>query len=458
MKCLSLLLFLLFLGACSQKRVRVKEGPLGIDAIQLKVTKETLNNGLTVILVENRKLPLFSFFTFVKVGARHETPGITGASHYLEHMMFKGSSKYRAGEFEKTIIGNGGSHNAYTTRDLTVYHESLPIAALDKVLDLEADRIFSLSLEKDSFERERSVILEERKFRTENSPRGKLWLRMMKAAYKGTPYAHPPIGFVSDIKTISREHIRQYFETFYDPANIVIVLSGDFSTRPWIKKIRAKFGQIPSRGRFLQNKKERDQNDHYNFQAKWNRNIKVYGHSPVPLFMVSFPSFPKGHQKSFAMEILSGILGGGKSSYFLQKYVYGHRPVLGSFYAFNHNLQKSGLLILGGQLLNGKNLISFRRTLRRDLKNLCKKAISDREVEKIKNQYLVESFDRFETNRGLAQLVGESEVNYGNPLYFKEELKSYLQVTSDEVREVCLTVVEKSSPIIVSVWDKHKKR
>ena len=456
---MKLIFLLFFLAGCTQKLLPLKYGPSSIGSVQLQISKEVLNNGLTVILVENRKLPLFSFYSFVKVGSRHEMAGMTGASHYLEHLMFKGSKNYAAGDFEKIVIGNGGIHNAYTTRDLTVYHESLPINALDKILDLEADRLFYLSMEKQSFEREREVILEERKYRTENSPQGLLFLEIFKASYKGTPYAHPPIGSMVDIETVTPQKIREHFETFYDPANIVIVLSGDFNSKELMKKMHTKFANAPSRGKLTQSVRKRDQLQHYAFKTSWKspRTIEVHGNSPLAMFMLTYPSFPKGHEKSFAMDILTNILGGGQSSYFAQKYIYGSRPLLGQFYAYNHDVQKSGLLVFGGQLLKGKSLSAFRNRLRKDLKRLCDQAVSDRKVEKVKNQYLVGYFSSFETNGGLAELVGMREVYYGDPWYFKRELEDFLKVKSDEVRDVCKEIVEKNSPLIISLWNKHKK-
>ena len=457
-----LLVFSLFvLGGCAGKFISFgeKDTPPE-DSIQLQLMKEVLPNGLTVILVENRKLPLFSFYTFVKVGSRHEPSGMTGASHYLEHLMFKGSKNYAAGEFEKIIIGNGGSHNAYTTRDLTVYHESLPTSALDKILDLEADRLFNLSLEENSFKAEKKIILEERKYRTENSPSGELFLQTLGAAYKGTPYAHPPIGSVADIVGVTQEQIKNHFETYYDPHNVVVIISGDFENAKLMKKIRKKFGRAPSRGKLQKAQEVANSSERYSFRHNWKRpkNIQVYGHSPLPLFMVAYPSFPKGDERSFALNILSNILGGGKSSYFPQKYVHGAKPILGSFGTFNYGMAKGGLLLFSGQLLKGKKMASFRKTLTQDLRAPCEKVITDREVEKVKNSYLVNYFGSFESNSGLAELVGEREVTFGDPFYFKQELKKYLAVTSDEVREICTAVIEKNSPLIVSIWNKHKKK
>ena len=143
----------------------------------MNAKKFVLDNGLKVIISENRKLPIFSYLTFYDVGGRFESreAGTTGATHFLEHMMFKGAKKFGPGEFEKIIESNGGRSNAYTTFDSTVYYESLNSEVIEKIIELEADRMENLLIEEKSFESERKVVLEERKMRYENSPSGKLF-------------------------------------------------------------------------------------------------------------------------------------------------------------------------------------------------------------------------------------------------------------------------------------------
>ena len=179
---------------------------------EFNVHKITLENGLKVLLLENHRLPIFSFQIFYEVGGRDEQKGITGASHFLEHLMFKGAKKYGPGEFDYLIEGNGGVNNAYTTQDLTVYYENMPANMLEKIIDVEADRMNNLLVEPKAFEKERSVVLEERKMRYENSPRGKLYLKFQERLYHNTPYGTSVIGDIADLKSVSRDQIYQYFK------------------------------------------------------------------------------------------------------------------------------------------------------------------------------------------------------------------------------------------------------
>ena len=153
--------------------------------LNLKVEKKVFDNGLTLLIVENHKLPVFSYYSFYKVGSKYEEPGHTGAAHYLEHLMFKGTPKYGRGEFEKIIEFNGGSSNAYTNTDLTVYYENMPRDHIKQIIDVEVDRMQNLLLDPGAFENERQVVLEERRYRYENSPRGQLYLATTQSIFKG---------------------------------------------------------------------------------------------------------------------------------------------------------------------------------------------------------------------------------------------------------------------------------
>src|SRR5690606_1475586 len=193
------------------------EQELDQTEISLDVKTHKLKNGLKILVVENNKLPIFSYYSYYKVGGKYEVKGITGATHYLEHMMFKGAKKYGPGDFDRIVEGNGGSNNAYTTNDLTVYYENLPSKHIETIIDVEADRMQNLLLEPAAFESERLVVLEERKMRYENRDAGKLYLEMMLEMFKDTPYGTSVIGNIEDIKNVPRERMLEYFKEFYAP-------------------------------------------------------------------------------------------------------------------------------------------------------------------------------------------------------------------------------------------------
>lgn len=452
-KFLLLLLLVAFIVGCASKSSR--EDNSG-DEIILKVTKKVLPNGLTILISENRKLPIFSYYTYYKVGGKFEKDGITGASHLLEHMMFKGAKKYGAGEFDNIVEGNGGKNNAYTSNDNTVYFESLPSQHLNKIIDLEADRMQNLLLEPESFERERNVVLEERKLRYENSDRGKLFLTMMKEVFKGTPYGTSVIGKVKDLKTVSRDEIFAYFKKFYAPNNAIIVIVGDVDTDKTVKEIEKKFGDIPASEGLDKYKQEQLDRLGFDFKTKFNRSVQINGRTPNPNFMLTFPAKKIGEKDGFVLDILASIIGGGESSYFSNKYVLNNNPLLSNIYAANYTLQNSGVFFIGGELLSNKSLSKVKTELLNNLNKTCEESITPRALQKVKNQYFIEMLSGLDTNAGIAKFIGDREFYFGDYSFYKKELEIYQAITMQELKSACKDYLVKDKHIFISIWNKHK--
>ncbi|MBP9674775.1 MAG: insulinase family protein [Bacteriovoracaceae bacterium] len=415
--------------------------------------KKILDNGLTVILLENHHLPIFSYYTFYKVGSKFEPQGMTGSSHYLEHLMFKGAKKYGMGEFDRLIEEYGGKNNAYTNYDLTVYYEDITLPALKAIIDLEADRMQNLLLDPEGLEKERQVVLEERKMRYENSPQGQLSYALMENMFKGTPYQHSVIGEIVDIKTVSREQIYHYFKKFYAPNNAVIVAVGDFQAQEILKEIEAKYGSIPADEKLVDLKKE-NKKSHYQsrLSASLVKNLK--GPSPAPLFRLSYSGFPYGTAESYFLEILGSYLADGSSSYLKQKYIESKQPILTSVFAYHQALEHAGVFVLGGQLAPQIKPEDLRKELTENLKKACDE-ISENSLQKVKNNYLVAHYQSIQTNNALAHMMGLGEVFLGDPLHYQKEMDIYQQMSLLDVQNICYKVISGHS-LFISLWEKNK--
>lgn len=465
---LVMVIFLILL-ACSHTERAVEESKkdsqmfktaqgLGDLRLNLKVKKVVFENGLKLLIMENHRLPIFSYYTLFDVGGRYEASGLIGATHFLEHMMFKGAKKYGPGEFDRIITGNGGSNNAYTSLDETVYYENMPSHTLEKVADLEADRMAHLLLEEKGFESERNVVLEERRVNYDNSPRGQLLIAMMEAIFENTPYAHSVIGTIDDIKGLTRDNIQRYFKKFYAPNNAIIVIVGDVDTEKTVKLIKKKFGNIP-RSQGLEKLKDiLDDPNLYKHQGKYKREVKVYASTPVPLFRLLYKGEKIGRLRSYSMDILSSILGDGKSSYLYQKYIKSRRPLLNRVGAFNYTLRHNGVFVISGELLKRTNLKRFKKKLLKDTKHFCDKAINERGLQKTKNQYLVSYYKALETNAGAARFLGIMEMYFNDYSYYKKELEIYDSITVNDVKTVCKEIFDKGEYIFVSAWNRHPRK
>jgi predicted Zn-dependent peptidase len=215
-----------------------------LEAIAASVIEAKLPNGLNVRLLPNDSVPTCSYYTFFRVGARNERPGITGISHLFEHMMFNGAKKYGPGRFDRTLESNGGSSNAYTSNDLTVYYEDFMAEALERVIDLESDRMRSLALTPKMLESERQVVIEERRLRVDNEIAGMMDEELSTLIWKAHPYRWPVIGWMKDIEAITREDCLAYFRTYYAPTNATVYVAGDFDPKEALKLLKKYYGSI----------------------------------------------------------------------------------------------------------------------------------------------------------------------------------------------------------------------
>ncbi|MGZ3789854.1 MAG: M16 family metallopeptidase [Bacteriovorax sp.] len=451
-KFVALALSAVVLSGCSTQALKKKPAP-----IVLNVKKVVLDNGLTVLIAPNPKLPIAAYYTLFDVGGRYEVKGTTGATHFLEHMMFKGAKKYGPGQFDVLIEKNGGNTNAYTTNDATVYYQNIPSSFVETMVDLEADRLQHLLLEPMSFESERQVIFEERKMRYENSPDGFLYLMMMKKVFEGTPYGQSVIGDVDDLTALNRDQVMDFFKTYYAPDNAILAIAGDVDPDKIIAVIKEKYGAIPKSSGLAELKAKRDDPKNYEWKAKFGTAYSYYATNPIPKFSVAFKGEKAGTRRAFVLDVLAFMLGNGGSSYLSQKYVRNPSPLLSDISLNSFNLRHSGVFYFNGELMEGGSIDKFRPQFLSDLKNFCNEALNARTLQKTKNQIMSQAYQQMKSNAGMASTIMMNEKIYGDYSYGTKEMEIYNSVKESEVKEECNDILNKSSPIFISTWDKYPK-
>lgn len=446
------ILAIVLLGCSHLKESSNKPAP-----IKLNVKKVVLDNGMTVLIAPNSKLPIVSYYTLFDVGGRYEGKGTTGATHFLEHMMFKGAKKYGPGQFDSLIEKNGGMTNAYTTNDVTVYYQNIPSSFLPTMIDLEADRIQHLLLEPASFESERQVIFEERKMRFENSPDGLIYLMMMKRIFEGTPYGQSVIGDVEDLKALTRDQVMEFFKTYYAPDNAILAIAGDVDPDKIIPIIKEKFGSIPRSKNLAELKQKRDELSNYELKAELNKEYTYYATNPIPKFIMAFKGEKAGSRRAFVHDVLAYMLGNGGSSYLSQKYVRNSNPLLSDISLSTYNLRHAGVIYLSGELMENVSIEKAKKQLKQDVKNFCSEAIDARTLQKTKNQIMAQAYHQMKTNAGMASTIMLNEKQYGDYNYGAKEMEIYNSVTEDEVKKECYGIFVNSDSIFISTWDKYPK-
>ncbi|HEV7345850.1 MAG TPA: pitrilysin family protein [Devosia sp.] len=283
------------------------------------VTSFTLDNGMEVVVIPDRRAPVVTHMVWYKVGSADEPPGKSGIAHFLEHLMFKGTERHPAGEMDRVIAEVGGYTNAFTSKDVTVYHQTVPPEFLDEMMDFEADRMRGLVLGEDVIDAERDVVLEERRQRVEGNPQALLGEEAAATLYQNHPYRIPVIGWMHEIEQLNREDALAFYDQYYAPNNAVLVVAGDVESEAVRELAEATYGQVP-RGPDLPPRIRPSEPDQDTARTVTLSDPRV-----------GVPSFTKGWVtpnyglaeagEAEALDLLSEILGGGSRSRFYQEIV-----------------------------------------------------------------------------------------------------------------------------------------
>ncbi len=344
-----------------------------------QVFERVLPNGLKVILLENHKAPVITFQVWYRVGSRNEEYGKTGLSHLLEHMMFKGTEKVGPEEFSRIIQENGGRANAFTSYDFTGYFENLSADRIQVALDLESDRMQNLILTEEDFQTERKVVMEERRLRTEDNPKAYLMEKLAATAFHLQPYRWPIIGWMEDLSRFRLQDLKAYYETYYNPVNAFIVVVGDFEKEELLPRVEQAFGSIP-RGVVPNQDRSIDP------PQSGERRIIIKREARLPYIVQSF-HVPNLHEPdSYVLEIIATILSGGKSSRLYQSLIQEKRLALDT--EADHSLlsRDPGLFLIATETLPDREVDDVEKALNQELERLQNESVTDRELEKAKNQ------------------------------------------------------------------------
>lgn len=270
--------------------------------MQSAFSKTKLSNGLVVLLKEIHSAPIISHWVWYRVGSRNEVPGITGASHWVEHMQFKGTSQFPAAVIDKAISREGGYWNAFTYLDWTTYFATMPADKIDLIIRLEADRLLNSSFNPDDVASERTVIISEREG-NENEPLFRLGEEIQAAAFRVHPYHHEVIGDLSDLQTMQPDDLYRHYRTYYVPANAVVAVAGDFETPNMLKRISELFEAIPAEGVSGGNIRPEP-------EQPGERQVTVEGPGDTVYIQVAYRAPAANSKDFFSLSVLDSLLTG----------------------------------------------------------------------------------------------------------------------------------------------------
>ncbi|MBO3699212.1 pitrilysin family protein [Roseivirga sp. E12] len=398
-----------------------------------------LNNGLKVVVHEDHSSPMAVVNLLYKVGARDEQPEKTGFAHLFEHLMFGGSKHVTS--FDEPLQFVGGDNNAFTSNDITNYYITLPSVNLETAFWLESDRMLSLSFDPKVLEVQRSVVIEEFKQRYLNQPYGDVWLKLRPLAYKQHPYKWPTIGEkIEHIEEATMEDVKAFFNKYYIPNNAVLVVGGDV-TIDQVKSLSEKwFAPIP-RG------KEIERNIAIEPNQKEYQLLEVEENVPIDALYMTFHMAGRNEKTYHAEDLLSDILGRGKSSRLYQSLVE-EKQIFNSLSAYVMGSLDPGLLVIQGKVNAGYDLESAERAVWDLIEDFKSNHINEQELEKVKNK--AEStmvFSDMELlnramNLAYAEMLGD--LNLVN-----QEVEKVRAVTVDSVAEAANRILLRSNASVL---------
>lgn len=398
-----------------------------------------LDNGLKVVVHEDHSSPMAVVNLLYKVGARDEQPEKTGFAHLFEHLMFGGSKHVPS--FDEPLQYVGGDNNAFTSNDITNYYITVPSANLETAFWLESDRMLSLSFDPKVLEVQRSVVIEEFKQRYLNQPYGDVWLKLRPLAYKDHPYKWPTIGEkIAHIEEATMEDVKEFFHKYYVPNNAVLVVGGDV-TVDQIKELSEKwFAPIP-KGEEIQRQiaKEPEQLEY--------RMLEVEENVPVDALYMTFHMSGRNDDTYHAEDLLSDVLGRGKSSRLYQSLVEDEK-VFNSLSAYVMGSLDPGLLVIQGKLSDKFNLEEAENAVWKLLDSFKQEKLEKRELEKVKNK--AEStmvFSEMELlnramNLAYADMLGDLDL-------VNKEVEKVRGVTGENVMDAAKRILSKSNASVL---------
>ncbi len=366
-------------------------------------TTFTLDNGMQVVVVENHRAPVVAHWVWYRVGTADSPVGKSGLPHYLEHLMFKGTDKIPPGAFSKIVARLGGNDNAMTSYDFTAYFQMIARDRLEKVMEMEADRMVNLRITEQDARTERDVILEERRSRVDNEPSSLLNERMTAVQYLNHPYRLPVIGWFHEIQSYTREDALAFYRTWYHPANAILIVVGDITAEELRPLAERTYGRIE--GRPVPTRQRLREPPQTSERIVELRDPRVRQPSVVLSYLA--PSYhSEGGEQAYALEVLAELFGSGTTSRLYRSLVV-DRAIAASAGAYyrGSSLDPTTFRIYGSPR-PGKTLEEVEKALDAEVKRLLSGDISEEEVARVKKRMLAEAVYARDSLNGVARIFG----------------------------------------------------
>jgi zinc protease len=402
-----------------------------------QIVTRTLPNGMKLVVWPDKDIPSVAMYTWYRVGSRNERPGITGISHFFEHMMFNGTKTRAPGEFDRIMEGNGGSNNASTSNDVTVYKNWFPSSVTGLIFDLESDRMRNLDFNAEKVESERGVVYSERRSSVDNDNFGTLLEQMQATAFIAHPYQIPIIGWPSDIEAWKITDLQDYYRQYYAPNNAVMFIVGDIEPETAFKLADRYLASIPAQpAPPAVTTKEPPQ--------LGERRLRIEREAQTPLIAMAWHTVAAADREARVMEVLLSILGDGDSSRLYQRLVEKEQAAVDVGAQFDAGFDP-GLAWVYAVVPPGGDVTRTEKLIDEEIALLAKDGPTATEITKARNQALVGFWHGLETISGKAEALGQYEVFHGDYRKLFSAPSEYASITAEDVKTAAATVLRQGN-------------
>lgn len=399
----------------------------------LTVSEQRLDNGLNIVVVEDHRAPVVVSQLWYRVGSAYEPSGLTGISHLLEHMMFKGTETVPPGRFSEIVAAHGGNDNAFTSRDYTAYYQQLASEHLELALRLEADRMRNLLLDPEEFQSEQAVVQEERRLRTEDKPRSLTYERFQAVAFLNSPYRNPVIGWMEDIGALTIDDLREWYRTWYAPNNATLVIVGDVQPNEVFTLAEHYFGEIPE-GSPVTEKVPAEP------RQRGTRRVTVSAPAKLPYLLMGYKvpvvATSELSWEPYALEVLAGILDGGDSARLTDRLIRGRELAVSAGAGYNAFASRETLFLLAGVPREGESIETLEAALKAELELLKNERVDAAELARVKAQVVASDVYDRDSVLGMANTIGALETNGYGWEAAEQYVARIMAVTAEQVQQV----------------------
>lgn len=392
-----------------------------------------LSNGMKILVLESHRAPVVVSQVWYKVGGSYEHDGITGVSHVLEHMMFKGTPNHPSGEFSEIIAANGGKENAFTSKDYTAYFQRIASNKLELCLEMEADRMRNLLLDEDEFLKEIEVVKEERRLRTDDKPTALTFERFNAVAYTNNPYRQPIIGWMEDLESMSVDDMRAWYKAWYAPNNATLVIVGDVVADEVFRLAKTYFGPLAASE--VTALKPRIEAEQYGTQR-----ITVRLPAKIPTLIMGYKvpvlNVATEEWEVYALEVLSGLLDGGDSARLTRNLVRGKQLVTSVGASYDPYAMHSSLFVFSATPAgdNATDVLEF--AIKEEIKAIQESLPDQKELDRVIAQVVASSVYEQDSSFYRAMQIGILET-IGLGWQVKDEYVAKVKaVTAEQVQQV----------------------